>query len=184
MKNKLAIYDLDGTLFNTDNVNYFAYRKALQYYGYTIEKEYFVRECNGRHYSEFLPKIISEKSIIDKVHKLKKELYHTYLDKAILNVHLFQIIKLIKDEYYTAIVTTASRKNCEEILDYFEVKNLFDNIIAQEDVVNVKPNPEGFIKAMKFFNIQPKSTVIYEDSQVGIEAAIKSGASVVAIKTF
>ena len=184
MKNKLAIFDLDGTLFNTENVNYYAYKTALEHYGYKIEKEYFIKECNGRHYTEFLPTIIENETIIDKVHRLKKELYHSYLDKAVSNEHLFQIIKLIKGEYYTSIVTTASRKNCEEILEYFEVKNLFDNIIAQEDVENVKPNPEGFIKAMEFFNIQPESTVIYEDSQVGIDAALKSEASVVAIKSF
>lgn len=184
MKDKLAIFDLDGTLFNTEDVNYFAYKKALEKYGYDIEKEYFTKKCNGRHYTEFLPKIVENESIIDNIHILKKEFYHSYLDKALLNEHLFQIIKLIKEEYYIAIVTTASRRNCEEILEHFMVKNLFDKIITQEDVEKVKPNPEGFIRAMNFFNIQPKSTIIYEDSQVGIEAAIKSEASVVAVKKF
>jgi HAD superfamily hydrolase (TIGR01509 family) len=50
-------------------------------------------------------------------------------------------------------------------------------LVTQEDVINVKPDPEGFILAMKNFGIKSQDTIIFEDSLVGIEAAKKSGAN-------
>lgn len=185
MKNKLAIFDLDGTLFDTRDVNFESYKLALKKYGYELEYEFFCEECNGMSYKKFLPDIIKNNDVsIDVVHKLKKELYSSNLNKARVNEHLFNLIELIKDEYYISIVTTASKKNCTEILDYFNKMNLFDLIIAYEDIENAKPDPEGFIKAMEYFDIEPKETIIFEDSKVGVEAANNSSANVFIVNRF
>ncbi|MDR3598275.1 HAD-IA family hydrolase [Clostridium sp.] len=185
MRRKLAIFDLDGTLFDTKDVNYSSYKLALEEYGYNLEYEYFCKECNGMSYKEFLPQIIKDNKVsIDIVHRLKKELYSSNLKQAIINKHLFNMIELIKKEYFLAIVTTASKKNCIEILTYFNKRNVFDLIISYEDIEHAKPNPEGFIKAMKFFNINHNQTIIFEDSTVGIEAAERSGASVFVVNKF
>ena len=48
-KKYLALFDLDGTLFETGEVNYHAYQDALAPYGITLDKEYFLKRCNGRH---------------------------------------------------------------------------------------------------------------------------------------
>lgn len=184
MRKKLAIFDLDGTLFNTEDVNFAAYESALNYYGYNLDYEYFCKECNGLSYKRFLPPIIDNDELLEPIHKLKKELYSKNLERAKINEHLFNIIELIKETYHIAIVTTASKKNCLEILEYFNKKQLFDLIISHEDIINVKPNPEGFIKAMEYFDIKPKETIIFEDSDVGIEAARNSQANVFAVSKF
>ena len=98
MKNKLAIFDLDGTLFDTRDVNFESYKLALKKYGYELEYEFFCEECNGMSYKKFLPDIIKNNDVsIDVVHKLKKELYSSNLNKARVNEHLFNLIELIKD---------------------------------------------------------------------------------------
>lgn len=181
---KLALFDLDGTLFNTENVNYEAYNEALKEVGKDIDYEYYCKYCNGRKYTEFLPKIIDDETIVKNVHKRKKELYSKYLDKAIINKELFSIIRLIQKEYYCVVVTTASRKNTEEILNYFKVQDLFDRIITQEDIICPKPDPEGFLKAMNLYNIDSQDTIIFEDSDVGVIAAKKTGATVFKIVQF
>lgn len=177
-KTKLAIFDLDGTLFNTDDVNYKAYREALRPYGIELDREYFVKYCNGRHYKEFVPKIMGNSEHLEAVHDKKKEYYKTFLDDAVVNKHLFSMIEAMRDSYYTAVVTTASRKNVEDILGRFGVKDSFDYCITQEDIHKPKPNPEGFLLAMEHFGVTPEDTVIFEDSDVGIEAARASGAAV------
>ena len=98
--------------------------------------------------------------------------------------HLFHIIRLVREEYHTAVVTTASRKNTEEILSAFQVRGLFDHVLCAEDITSVKPEPEGFLKVMSHFGADAKHTVIIEDSDVGIEAASKTGASVLVINSF
>lgn len=178
MKKKLALFDLDGTLFNTDDVNYKAYREAFRPYGIELDREYFVKYCNGRHYKEFVPKIMGNGDHLEEVHDKKKEFYKTFLDDAVVNTHLFSMIEAMRDNYHTAIVTTASRKNVEDILSRFGVKDCFDFCITQEDIHKPKPDPEGFLLAMKHFGVSPEDTVIFEDSDVGIEAARASGAAV------
>jgi beta-phosphoglucomutase len=185
-KNKLALFDLDGTLFNTNKVNYLSYKQALNEEGYDLEYEYFAKECNGKLYKEFLPKIIEtdDEELLQKLHKRKKELYSTNLGQALANLHLFNIAKSLKEDYYLAVVTTASKKNTFDILDFYNKTELFDLVLTHDDVINVKPDPEGYIKAMKSFNIDPKDTIIFEDSPSGIEAAVKSGANVFVVNNF
>lgn len=185
-KNKLAIFDLDGTLFDTKDINYLSYKQAIHEEGYELDYNYFCTECNGNHYKEFLPKILTavDENLSERIHKRKKELYSCNLQVARMNTHLFRIIDLIKCDYNIALVTTASRKNCEDILRYFDKYNVFDLILTQEDVINTKPNPEGFLKAMKHFKVADKMTIIYEDSKLGIEAAQKSKANVFIVDCF
>lgn len=183
MKKKefLAIFDLDGTLFDTGEVNYCAYRDALLPYNVTLDKEYFVSKCNGRHYTEFLPEIIGSNQWIESIHKAKKAAYVNNLDKAIPNIHLLNMIYAIKEKYYIAVVTTASRQNTMDILRYFRCDGIFDLIITHEDITHLKPEPEGFLKAMSYFGIDPKHTVVFEDSEVGLFAARATGGSVLVV---
>ena len=178
VKNKLAIFDLDGTLFDTSEVNFWAYRDALSQFGFELDRNWFANNCNGRHYTEFLPQIMGGTQNIDEVHGLKKEAYRKYLGKARENKHLFNIINRIREDYYIAIVTTASRKNTTEILERFGRLELFDYLVTQEDVTKVKPDPQGFLMAMEHFGLTPKETMIFEDSDVGTEAAQNAGATV------
>ena len=84
------------------------------------------------------------------------------------------MIEEIKEKFYISIVTNASKKNVEDILEKFFVKNLFDLLITQEDVKTPKPSAEGFLKAMNYFNISKENTIIFEDSEIGIQAANKA----------
>ena len=182
---KLVMVDLDGTLFDTKKVNYYAYKKAANTFGYDIDYEYYCKYCNGKHYLEFLPQITTEdRSILSKMHQIKKESYKSFLKYARPNKSLIDLLYIIKKNYKIALITTASRSNTMEILHEFRIEKLFDLILTQEDISKTKPDPEGYLKAMEYFSVIPAECVIYEDSIVGIEAAEKSGANVFIVKGF
>lgn len=183
MKNKLAIFDLDGTLFDTNDVNYYSYQAALETVGVKLSKEYFVTNCIGKHYKQFLPGLVNSEDM-EIAHKLKKSLYASNIKYAKENKHLFNIIDLISSEYYIALVTTASRQNVKDILAHFECESKFDLILTQEDVTTMKPDPEGFLLAMDKFKISKENTIIFEDSESGLEAARRSGAMVYKVENF
>lgn len=86
--------------------------------------------------------------------------YVRNLDKARPNYHLFKMINQMRNTYYLAIVTTASRQNTMDILSYFNYQALFEFIVTQEDISKVKPDPEGFLIAMKHFEIDAHHTLI------------------------
>lgn len=187
---KLAIFDLDGTLYDTGEVNFLAYQKALDEVGYHVEKDYYIKHCNGYHYKRFLPEILiglqdeELERVMETVHGVKKDCYRKYLSAVRENDFLFDMICAIKQEYHIALVTTASRKNTEEILEFTEKTALFELVLCQEDVAKKKPDPEGFRKAMEYFGVQPQNTIVFEDSDVGIEAAHASGARVMKVCGF
>lgn len=177
--------DLDGTLFDTRRVNYLAYKEAIEPYGYIIDYNYYCNFCNGRHYLDFLPQITTtDEQILKDMHKRKKEVYSKYLDTAVVNWGLVNLIKRCRDEYKIALVTTASKQNTEDILGKFELKWLFDLVLTHDDITMSKPNPEGFLKAMNWFDAKPEECIIFEDSDVGIEAAQRTGATVFVAKGF
>ena len=149
-----------------------------------MDYEYFANQCNGRHYKTFLPEIMQSETHMEEVHELKKKYYGDFLSETVENKHLFEIINAIRNEYYIVLVTTASRKNSEDILKYHNRLDEFDLIISQEDVKKKKPDPEGFCKAMDYYKISKDNTIIFEDSDVGIEAAEKSGAAVFVVRGF
>ena len=179
-KNQLAIFDLDGTLYDTKEVNYRSYLEALKIIGYNvkIDLDYYSKQCNSIHYRLFLPKLVKEitDEEMDKVHKIKKSLYSNNLRYAKRNNHLFNIIDSIANSYYIALVTNANQKNASEILEKHSDKGKFDLIISHENIINPKPSPNSFEIAMNHFKMSPKQTIVFEDSDVGIQAAQKSGA--------
>lgn len=187
---KLAVFDLDGTLFDTGEVNFLAYQRALREVGYEVDKEYYIRCCNGYHYKRFLPNILKDvqeekiADIMEMVHQRKKAYYKECLYAVRVNEFLFDMIERFKSMYHIACVTTASRQNTEEVLEFTGKRQLFDLVLCQEDVIKKKPDPEGFLKAIEYFQVTPKNTIVFEDSDVGVEAAVASGACVMKICKF
>ena len=178
MSGKLIMVDLDGTLVDTSRVNYFAYKQAMKQYGYELDFDYFMKNCYGKHYLDFLPDITTkEKTILNKIHDAKKNNYSAYIEKAILNKVMLDILQLAKLEYKIALVTTASRQNSFEILEHFQLSDFFDLVITREDVSHSKPDPEGYKKALQYFQVETSNAIIFEDSDSGLEAARRTGCS-------
>ena len=186
-KQKLAIFDLDGTLFDTGRVNYLAYQKALGELGFSLSEETYRRDCNGRHYRDYLPAVAPgiTDAEMERVHEAKKRYYPLFLGEARVNAHLLACMEGLRGQgYRMALVTTASRKNCTDILQRFGLETAFARIWSQEDIARVKPDPEGFLLAMAAFAVEPEDTVIFEDSDDGVAAATASGASVIRVERF
>jgi NDP-sugar pyrophosphorylase family protein len=68
------------------------------------------------------------------------------------------------------------------ILKNLEIFDIFDHIISNEDVINSKPSAEIYYKCFIKENVSPTDCIIFEDSIIGTESAIKSGANVCNIK--
>ncbi|MEA4912405.1 MAG: HAD family phosphatase [Oscillospiraceae bacterium] len=186
MKTRLAIFDLDGTLFDTKEVNFRAYCAAFARCGCAVDAERFRENFFGRHFTEFLPLFVENPTpaLIHDIHEAKKACYSEFLCAARENAALFDYIEAARPGCKTAIVTTASRKNVEDILQYFGRAALFDLLVTQEDVKKVKPDPEGFLLAMARFGVSPCEAVIFEDSESGIRCARSTGASVLRVEQF
>lgn len=173
---KALLFDLDGTLIETEEANFEAYRAACKFYGYDISYRDF-KEYTGKHYSLFLPKLIKseDKEIIRKIYSKKKELYpkFAYLAKQIPQT--IQVLKENYNKYKTALVTTASGEAVNMWLGVFHLNGYFKETISGDDVIHKKPDPEAYLLAAKKLGVKPQECLVFEDHPIGFEAAMQAG---------
>lgn len=183
MKKKLAIFDLDGTLFDTVPANFAAYRAVLEKYGFTIDLDYFAKNCNGRYYKDFLPEIMGEdRELMERIHEEKIASYPAYFSHIRENRGLFALLEGLSHGYYIALVSTAAKKSVYEILALFQKTSAFDLILTQAEIPRNKPAPDGFLMAMEHFSCKAEDTVVFEDSPQGIAAAKAAGVQYFVVK--
>lgn len=178
----LVIVDFDGTLVDTFQSNFLAYQKCFLDFGMILTEEEY-RQSFGLSFNEFMSrKGISDISLIASIRSRKSEIYPNFFHLLRVNTSLFDFLgKFKKSGRKIAMASTARRINLVNILRYLEVDNLFDLILTAEDVVHTKPSPEVYNLIMDHFNIEAASTLIFEDSAVGIASAKSSGASYIKI---
>ena len=173
---KLHITDFDGTLVDTREANYLAYKETLKkVYDYELKPEDYYNNF-GLRINELLEKLKLDIDKLSEVKKTKARVYKKYFDKIKINKNLYSHLYYAKqNSNIVCLATTASKKNVENLLKYFEIENLFDYIITGEDVSNGKPDPEVYQKTiMKYPFVSFDNIYIYEDSDVGFLAAHKA----------
>lgn len=180
---QLAAFDFDGTLFLTDKAIWKSYQKALCEHGYEMDYHTYITQCDGKDYRTFLGLLydITDADILTSIHQAKQKAYKEFYKFVTPDLTLLQTAQKLHASCKTAIVTTASRSAVEDILQIFNCQEYFDIIIAKEDVAHQKPSPEGYLKAMIQANACPSTTMIFEDSKTGIQAATLSGATVMQV---
>ena len=172
---KAIITDFDGTLVDTFEANYCAYKEAFKQYGYKLsEKQY--KECFGLRYDGLCETLNIKDEHKQLIKDAKKEAYPKYFSKLKLNTYLMMIINAAKKLGITiCIASTASKENLYNVLDYLSIENYFDLIITGEDVKFGKPNPEVYKVALEKLDCNTDEAIVFEDSDIGCLAAYDAG---------
>jgi HAD superfamily hydrolase (TIGR01509 family) len=180
---KAIITDFDGTLFDTFEANYFAYKDVLNSHGLELSKDTY-RKCFGLRFNEFMESIGIKNIVLKNQIKTEKaKIYPNYFDLIAPNFELIAFLRTMKrNGIKIAIASTARRENLINVLSYFDLTDIFDVIFTGESVMYGKPHPEIYILTMDKLGVEDSETLIFEDSEVGIQAAQASGASVIKIK--
>ena len=175
---KAIITDFDGTLVDTFEANLRAYQKSFAEVGLVLTPERY-RECFGYRYDRFMQEmVVSNKSVANRIKELKKQYYPEFFEFLRPNTALIQLISSFKTMGgKTAIASTARKENLMNAVNHLDIAPHFDLIFAGIDVKQGKPNPEIYQKTMDALGVNPQEVLIFEDSQVGIEAAKGSGAN-------
>ena len=225
------LFDLDGTLVNTDSVytevwdlisKKYNFQKMILFQSvlgveggtytrqlsiiknkfnfnsdhFLIDTDFFNKFIKGKSDSSFLNNLLSlDDNLINEISSLKDELF---IDLLKLNSDCTSILlpgvinffkKIEKDTTKIAIVTSCNKKAAEYIIKSTGLSPYIDLLIASEDCVNHKPDPEPYLKAMSFLNdpaVVPRTTwsflnsdtnntIIFEDSYSGYMSAKQSG---------
>lgn len=179
---RAIITDFDGTLVDTFEANYAAYRMAFKQSGLEISREQY-QTCFGLRFDAFMNTMkIDDTDIRSKIKKEKANVYPMCFCYLKPNIALIDFIQKAKASgMKVAIASTAQRGNLMNVLKFLLLEDLFDIIIAGDAVKEGKPNPEIYLTSMSLLKVSPSETLIFEDSEVGIMAAERSGANVIKI---
>ena len=183
---KAFITDFDGTLAYTYTANLLAYRRAIEIAtdGSVKLTDDVYRKCFGYRFNEFMDAInITNQNVRLLIKEKKAEFYAMYASAVTINDGLLNTLMFAKHNgIKVALATTARLVNVMTILKTHHIDNsLFDAILTGEDVKEGKPNPEVYLSAMKILGVTPNETIVFEDSDIGITAAVNAGCNYIKV---
>lgn len=192
-KYKAFIFDMDGTLINSEPVGPITFVQIAEKYGVSpimSERASFMQSWKriGDYTDEktLLTNFVVDHSLnLDPEHFLK-EFFENYLKNlaeapALSGVSDF--LHTAKAKGYKMVIVSASKNSqIQTVLANHEWQEIFDYIVGEEDISKHKPDPEGYLKAIQHLKLPADECIIFEDSKNGVIAARKAGAYVVGIR--
>ena len=183
------LYDLDGVLVDATEWHYESLNIALkEIAGFIIERSEHVSTFNGiptKKKMEILNKQNRLPStLFQDVWNMKqektKEVIKKYGSVDQNKIRLHENTKHLK----RACITNSIRETAKLMLEKTGQLEYMDFVISNEDIINPKPSPDGYNKAIGKLKLQPNECMIVEDSPKGIEAAKLSKANVYEVNGF
>ena len=184
MDKKYILFDFDGVIANTEESNGNYLRQALACFGISLTEEERSRLI-GKNDPSLLIELLSKSSnpvTLEELNNKRRQIGNTYENSCIEPMP--GLVAFIKDyrckEIKTGIVTSTSTRLIITALNRMNMMSLFDVIICGDMCTKSKPDPEGYLKAMKILGAKPEECIVFEDSPAGIHAAKSAGAYVAA----
>jgi len=182
-KAKAVLFDVDGTLLDTRELIYQAFRHTLKNHGLPVRSldEITVIMSTGKSLEESY-RFFSPTYDMDKLCETHRtfQTEHLYLSVPFPNTH--KTLKKLKDAgIKTAAITTRSTRTSIQTLATSGIADCFDVILSREDVEMPKPHPEALLKALKLLEIQPEKAVMVGDTEADILAGKSAGTKTVGV---
>ena len=182
---RAVVFDLDGLLFNTEELYQFVGTELMRRRGKTFEEE-LIQKITGRPQQVALQMMIDCHGLDTTVDILAKEtgdLFAEILDDRLaLMPGAAELLGAVESARIPkAIATGSGRRFTRSVLGKFHLEPRFEFILTGEDVTHGKPDPEIYRRAAEKFGIDAGQMMVLEDSQNGCRAAVAAGAFTVAV---
>ena len=180
------IFDLDGVLVDSMPVHELAWRRYLESLGF--DGSDISSRMHGRRNDEivrdFLGETMDQHAVL--AHGAAKERVFRDLLRERLRESLVAGIAEWLDRVEgapIALATNAERANIDFTLDGTGLRRYFDVIVDGSEVSRPKPAPDVYLRAAELLGISPRDCIVFEDSPVGVAAAVAAGMRVVGVRT-
>ena len=186
---KLIIFDLDGVLIESRELHYHSLNNALQSIDpkYVITRDEHLSIYDGLNTTRKLKLLSETKSLPTEYHDMvwqRKQLATFELIKKFnIDDKLVDVfLKLKSLGYMIAVASNSIRETVKLSLLKIGVMEYVDYYVSNQDVLHPKPYPEMYWQCMTALKVLPKDTLIVEDSHIGRQAAMDSGAVLLAVE--
>ena len=165
------LFDLDGTLVNSDGAYLHAWENILG----SCTQEFFDLHIKGNSddtvLRKLMPGITPEQ--IATYSKQKDDLFISALDKIEAVPGAIEFVRETRrNGHRVVVVTNCNRRAAESILDHFHLTPFVEYLVIGNECTRAKPYPDPYLKALEVVTIESKNAIIFEDSQSGMLAAM------------
>lgn len=181
-----AIFDMDGTMFDTERLSLEGWMAGCGKYGIPLTREQFL-QFRGHSIAENR-RLFCGWFGADAPYEAVRAERDVYISNFIqqhgipIKPGLFALLEALKSLGVRCCIATGTAREAAAV--YWKVSGVlpyFDETICGNEVVNCKPNPEIFLKAAAKLQLPPEQCVIFEDSPNGIRAAMAAGSHLIIV---
>jgi len=185
-RNQAILFDLDGVVIPTENIKGQVHAQTVASFGGSVSPSLYV-DYIGRSHEEVRRAFISASGMHidpDAYTRTFRQIYHALLEADLgFSPGAGELLdSLTRRGYRLALVSSSSASSVTLILQKLGISALFDIIITADDVSKKKPAPDAYLAALERLSISPAQAIVFEDSQVGVAAAIAAGVTVIAVR--
>lgn len=174
---KAYLFDCDGTIADSMPLHYVAWRNVLGQWGCEFDEEIFYA-WGGMPVAEIISTLNQRHGLampVEEVSKRKEEAYYAALPqlKAVP-----EVLEHIEDQFGQipfAVVSGSTRDSVVASLESLKILDRFDTLVCAGDYTKSKPDPEPFLMAARKLGVAPESCLVFEDTDMGVQAATAAG---------
>ncbi len=174
---KFLIFDFDGTIADTSTIHEKAFKKVFESFGININ----YKEISGKSTKEAISHLIKMNNLEIKAEDIKKLIKNkqSVVREEIISSPNFKTLPYVREfienvygNYQLAIASSGSRETINLAIKKLKLKKYFNLILCSEDVEHSKPSPDIFLKVIQLANYKREDSLIFEDSQNGLQASM------------
>lgn len=187
-KIKAVLFDMDGTLVNSEGFHYKCWTEVLEPFGVILGYAYYNDHFTGT------PTPVNAKAIIelhelsialDDLMKRRDAIVHTKMEQADIEMMPFALETILFFRNLglpLAIVTGSPRFELDTILRKKDLQQYLDFTVSRSDVQRSKPDGESYEKAVDYFGFSKEEYLVFEDTENGVKSAKAAGLTCYAIQ--
>ncbi len=181
---RALLFDLDGTLAETDSLHLPTWVDVLRPYGIEVDKEFYSESISGRSNSKIVEDLLPDLSA-EEGRELADAKEASFRGRAHELEPLPGLLDFMQEgksrNLSLGLVTNAPEENVEAILLALELGEFFDEVVLSDEVGPVKPDPAPYRAALDKLGVAPEEALAFEDSTSGIASSVAAGIPTVGI---
>ena len=180
---KAYLFDCDGTIADSMPLHYMAWNRALSEWNCSLREELFYA-WGGMPIVEIIDKLNRDQGLrmpVEEVARRKEELYFEILPQLKAVPEVLECIETNYGQIPFAVVSGSTRSSVVASLTALKLLDRFEVMVCAGEYAKSKPDPEAFLLAAEKLGVEPSSCLVFEDTEMGIQAAIAAGMAYVKI---
>jgi HAD superfamily hydrolase (TIGR01509 family) len=177
------LFDCDGTIVDSMPLHYIAWTKALAEWNCAFDERLFYA-WGGTPVAEIIVLLNERQGLSMPIAPVSSRKENFYLELLPQLKAVPEVVEHITDQYGRipfAVVSGSTREAVTASLVSLKLLDRFDTLVCAGDYKKSKPDPEAFLLAAGKLGVAPESCLVFEDTEMGIQAAKAAGMASVKI---